>query len=235
MRAHLLFFAAMLVGPLFAASQTGSSFDQEKLIYAVNWPSGLSLGEAHLEARKGLAGEAGTFAWSFEFSIEASVPGFAVADQFHSVTNDNGCSVEFEKNAVHGKKNAQERTAFDAQKNTATRTTLNGGKSEISVSPCAHDALAFLYYLRRELAQGRMPPSQAILFGAPYQFRAEYGGTRALTIGDSKVETDRLVGFVKGPASEFTFEAFFARDAARTPVLVKVPLALGVFSMELVR
>jgi hypothetical protein len=28
---------------------------------------------------------------------------------------------------------------------------------------------------------------------------------------------------------------YFARDAARTPLLVKVPFALGKFSMELVR
>jgi hypothetical protein len=28
---------------------------------------------------------------------------------------------------------------------------------------------------------------------------------------------------------------YFARDAARTPLLFKVPLAMGTFSMELVR
>ena len=40
---------------------------------------------------------------------------------------------------------------------------------------------------------------------------------------------------VKGPASEITFEVFFLKDRARTPALVRVPLALGTFSMELVR
>jgi hypothetical protein len=236
MRVPLFLATTFLAGPLLAAPQAGPSFDKEKLTYAVNWPSGLTLGEARLEARKSPPAEAGTPRWSLDFFLDAAVPGFAVADQFHSVTDDNGCSVEFEKNTLHGKKKAQERTTFDARKSTATRTTLNGGgKTEISVSACAHDALAFLYYLRRELLQGRMPPAQAVLLGAPYQFRAEYGGTRVLAIGESKIETDRLVGFAKGPASDLTFEAFFARDAVRTPVLIKVPLALGTFSMELVR
>jgi hypothetical protein len=40
---------------------------------------------------------------------------------------------------------------------------------------------------------------------------------------------------VKGPKSSFAFEMFFARDAARTPLLVRVPLSAGSFSMELVR
>ncbi len=40
---------------------------------------------------------------------------------------------------------------------------------------------------------------------------------------------------VKGPATDITFDVFFAKDAARTPALVKVPLELGTFSMELVR
>jgi len=40
---------------------------------------------------------------------------------------------------------------------------------------------------------------------------------------------------VKGPASETAFEMFFARDAARTPLLVRVPLSMGTFLLELTR
>ena len=51
---------------------------------------------------------------------------------------------------------------------------------------------------------------------------------------------DRLGQFdvtatVKGPSSEISFEVFFLKDQARTPALVRVPLALGKFTMELVR
>jgi hypothetical protein len=83
--------------------------------------------------------------------------------------------------------------------------------------------------------QGRIPPAQKVLFGTPYQLRVEYGGVRPVQVGESRMETDRLLVYVKGPASELTLEAFFARDAVRTPVLVKVPLPMGVFSVELSR
>jgi hypothetical protein len=39
----------------------------------------------------------------------------------------------------------------------------------------------------------------------------------------------------KGPSANFQAEIYFARDPARTPLLIKVPSALGPFSMELVR
>jgi hypothetical protein len=40
---------------------------------------------------------------------------------------------------------------------------------------------------------------------------------------------------VKGPASEFSFEIFYARDAARTPLLIKIPVSIGTVSLEMVR
>jgi hypothetical protein len=47
--------------------------------------------------------------------------------------------------------------------------------------------------------------------------------------------TDRLASSVHGPSSNLDFDLLFARDAARTPVLIRVPLALGTFSLELIR
>ena len=38
---------------------------------------------------------------------------------------------------------------------------------------------------------------------------------------------------IKGPASSYTVDIFFAKDAARTPVLTRIPLALGTFTVEL--
>ena len=46
--------------------------------------------------------------------------------------------------------------------------------------------------------------------------------------------TDYVVVAVKGPKSDFTVEVFYARDAARTPVQLRIPLALGILSVELV-
>jgi hypothetical protein len=74
-----------------------------------------------------------------------------------------------------------------------------------------------------------------VFFGAPYEIRVEFMGTQKIPLGESQVEADRVTAAVKGPSSEISFEVFFLKDRTRTPVLVRVPLALGTFSMELVR
>ena len=56
-----------------------------------------------------------------------------------------------------------------------------------------------------------------------------------ISSGDKQVVTDHVVTYVKGPKSDFSFEIFFARDAARTPLSVRIPLAVGTLSLELVR
>ncbi|MCE5307343.1 MAG: DUF3108 domain-containing protein [Acidobacteriales bacterium] len=217
-----------------AGAQTVPAFDGEKLIYNVNWPSGLSLGEAHMNASR-IAGQDTAPGWQFEFQLDAAIPGFAVTDYYRSVASADLCSIEFEKNAAHGKRKAREKTVFNQQTGMATRQTIGGGKSELPVGVCGRDALAFLYHVRRELAQGRLPAPQRVLSGAAYQISMQYLGAQMVRTGDSQVEADRLSITGKGPASAFSFEALFARDATRTPVLIKVPLAMGAFSMELVR
>ena len=221
--------SAALVFPQFAAKGAGPEFDSENLQYNVNWPSGLSLGEAQLSAQKTAAG------WAFSFQLDASVPGFAVLDRFRSGASPELCSASFDKEFAHGKRKSKEKITFDSSRNLATRQTIGGGKGEMPTPACARDALAYLYHVRTELAQGRIPPAQPVFYGAPYQIRLEYAGTQKVRVNDTMVEADRMIAHMKGPASEHTFEMFFARDAVRTPILVKVPLAMGSFSMELVR
>lgn len=227
----MTFLVFQLAALLAAASAQTPPLGEETLNYAVNWPSGLSLGEGRMEAKK--AGDR----WEFALTLEAALPGFAVNDRYRSIAGPKDfCSLEFEKEATHGKRKARERTSFDLGKAVATRETLGGGgKSELPIPACPKDALTFLYYMRSELSQGRLAPAQTIFFGAPYQVKLEYGGTQNLRIGETRVEADRLTAVVKGPASNTTFELFFAREAARPLVLVRVPFSMGVFSMELVR
>jgi hypothetical protein len=206
-------------------------FAAETLRYSVNWPSGLSLGEAQMMSRR--AGDQ----WRFAFSLDAAVPGFVVSDLYQSTAGGDFCSADFVKTFTHGKKKANEKLVFDAQKRSVKRTTLaeggakEAGVSETSTAACARDALAFLYYLRRELNQGRTPPPQTIYFGAPYQVRIEFGGAQKVR----GVEADRVHVSLKGPASAISFDAFFAHDAARTLVEVRVPFPVGSLTMELVR
>jgi hypothetical protein len=63
----------------------------------------------------------------------------------------------------------------------------------------------------------------------------EYKGAEVVKVHGLNAEADRLLVTVKGPASQATFEMFFARDAARTPLVVRVPLSLGTLSLELAR
>jgi len=206
-------------------AQTGFPFQEETLAYTLNWPSGLSLGDGRMTARRVASG------WEFELKLDASLPGIlTITDRFRSV-EQNSCSVEFEKEAVHGPKKTRETTQFDTAAGMARRATHNGGTSTLAIAACVQDALAFLYYTRRELGQGRVPPPTTIYFGAPYQIRLEYAGAQSY----GGAVADRVVAAVKGPASRHAFEILFARDAARTPLSIRVPFPLGTFSMELVR
>ena len=219
--------AVAAVGLAYAAPPTWFPGADETLSYTVNWPSGLSLGEGRLSARQ--AGDK----WEFDFSLDAAVPGFAVSDRYRSLATADFCSLEFDKDATHGRRKSKEKTTFDYRKGTARRATVGGGKTEIPIGGCARDALDFVFWVRRELSQGRVPPPQTVLFGSSYQVRLEYGGVQTVAVNDKRREADRVAVYSKGPASELNFEVFFARDPARTPLVVRVPFALGIFSMEL--
>jgi hypothetical protein len=213
------------------------SAQAESLHYTINWPSGLSLGEATLSSEHSPGGEkaaekaAGP--WRFGLDIDASVPGFAIRDHYHSTTAPDLCSAQLDKSIEHGKHKTEEKITFDQQGNTITRETTGGGKADSSVPSCARDALSFLQFVRSELAQGRVAAQQQVVLGALYQASIQYTGTQSIRLGDKKVEADRTVATIKGPAADVTVEIFFARDAARTPLLARIPLSLGTFTVEL--
>jgi hypothetical protein len=120
---------------------------------------------------------------------------------------------------------------FSPDDRMAHRTTIAGGSSNFSVPACARDALAFLYFTRREMGQGRVPPADKIVLGGPYDIRLEYPGPETL----KGAVTDKLLSSVRGPSANVSFDVLFARDPARTPVLIRLPLPLGTFSLELTR
>ena len=47
------------------------------------------------------------------------------------------------------------------------------------------------------------------------------------------MEADKVRTSIRGPKSDLTIELYFAHDEVRTPVLARLPLALGVFTVEL--
>ena len=209
---------------------TGFPFTNEGLTYTVNWPSGLTLGEAHLSATGVATG------WRFELSLDAGISGFEVKDSYRSTANADLCSESFVKDTTHGSRKSKETVTIDKATATSTRMPANGlGSSKITVPDCIHDALTFLFYARRELGQGRVPAAQEIIFGATYNAALQYAGAETIQLGDKRVLTDKVVCHIKGAASDIQFDAYFDRDAARTPLSIRVPLPLGKFSLEIVR
>lgn len=215
-----------------AAKPTGFPNTGESLNYALKWQAGATLGEAHLRAGKTDSG------WQFDFTMDAAIPGFAVSDRYHSRANAEFCSLELEKETTHGSRHAHEKTVFDYQAGTATRTTLveGGGHTDISINDCAHDGLDFVFYARRELGAGHgVPQEQDVLFGAPYSARMQFAGVEEVTVAGKRRQADHVNLFLKGPASDYKLEIYFERDPARTPLVIKAPLPVGTLSMELVR
>ena len=218
---------------LVAAPVTESTLANESLRYSVNWPSGVSLGEATLSASSSREGNAPE-RMHFQFELDAGVPGFAVSDRFRSAASGSFCSAEFQKTTSHGSKRVDDKETFDPGTGTVTRGS-GSGQAEISANACGKDALAFLYFVRQELSQGRVPARQTVFFGAPYEVRLNLAGTENVKIGNKPVDTDHVKVSVDGPSSSINFDVFFLQDKARTLALVRVPLALGTFSMELAK
>jgi hypothetical protein len=224
-------FAAFI--PLMAASaQTGFPFADESLRYNLNWQGGTNLGEATLTAHRSAVG------WNLDVTLNASVPGFSMADQVHSAVDAGLCSQEFERDLTHAGKRTDDKTNFDQSAGSANRTTVfpvGGGRTDFNISTCARDAVAFADYARVELGQGRVPPPLQVYFGSAYAVSLTYTGEENVTSAGKSVAADRVHAMVKGPKADFACDIFFARDAARTPLSVRIPLPLGVFSLDLVR
>ncbi len=202
----------------------------ERLTYKVAWPSGLEVGTAELRVRPSDRG------WQFDMTLRASLPDFEVDDTFVSRTNADLCSVEFRKHVRHGKKRADEMLRFGER--AVERANLDPIRRErpgvTGASACAKDALASLYFVRRDLAAGRIPPPEDVFFGARYRLRLEYKRTHWLPWGDERRHADEIEVDVRGPSSRHRFQAFFGQDEARTPLLVQVEFEDRVFSMRLV-
>lgn len=212
---------------------SGFPFTDEALHYTVSLSGGANLGEVNMTATRRVSANKAE-RWDFQLALDAAVPGFAVSDRYRADASLDLCGGTFEKAFAHGSHKSHEFTYFNSQ-GVARRYTDGGGQSEIAVSPCVRDALTFLYFARRELGQGRVPAPETVLCGASYAVQLEYKDAQTVKVHGVSAETDRVMVTVKGPASAIAFEMFFARDAARTPLVVRVPLSMGTISLELSR
>lgn len=211
------------------ASIPGPSGETQR--YSINWPSGLSLGEAEIVGSRSNSNSPSEHL-NFQLKVDASIPGFQVSDNFRSEASPAFCSDEFEKKILHGRRQADEKTKFSSD-GTAKRETKGGGHTDLSTPSCAKDALTYLFFVRRELSEGRLPQEETVYFGAPYKVRLEFSGTQQIQVGDKNVPADKLVATARGESANIQFEVYFLKDAARTLAMVKVPFAMGTFAMTL--
>jgi hypothetical protein len=232
----LLVMLAMACAPLVLAADklTGFPFQNETLRYRVNVPGGSSVGEVTLTAHK--AGDSG---WDFDMTTTVGIPVVPISDTYKSsAAGVDLCSSTLRREISHGTKTVTEKTEFDQTANQAHRETLvpaGGGKSELSLPTCGRDALTFLYFARREMGQGRVAPAGTVFFGSGYEVKMVYTGAMDVPVAGKPVVTDHVNVSVKGPASDLTFEVFYARNAARTPLQVKIPVSAGTVTLDLVR
>jgi hypothetical protein len=205
------------------------------LHYSINWPSGLSLGEATIQSNEGafISGLHSYALWDFSLMLDAAIPGFTLRDEYRSQSDDKFCSTQLEKTVTRGARKSSEKVTIDQANKTVHRDTPGGGMSDYTMPECAHDALSFFQFVRQELAQGRLAPSQAVVFGAKYDIQLTYAGGESIKRGDKMVDADRVHVVAKGPKADINADIYFARDPARTPLVAKIPLALGTFSVEL--
>ncbi|MBI2686020.1 MAG: DUF3108 domain-containing protein [Acidobacteria bacterium] len=217
-----------LAGLLLAVEVYGAGPREESFRYEVKWPSGLGLGEAQLRASRD------TGQWVLDFQVEAAIPGFRILDRYKSTVDDKYCTQELEKEFEHGPRKGKEKTAFAAGK--AKRVTANGGgTSEFEVPPCSRDALSYLFYVREEVARGRIPGPQKLYFGAGYDVKTQFAGAEQIRVADAPLSADKFKVTITTANGKVELELFLARDEARTPALIRVPFAMGNFSMEWVR
>jgi hypothetical protein len=222
---------AMCLGldPVSAETPEAVPFSSgETLRYDIVWPSGLRLGEAQFTANSNQAG------WAFSADLSANLPVLAIEDAYKSNTDFSLCSVSFKKVVSHGNKKQNEEVAFNQDENTALRRNLaNGTTQNLVTPPCVRDALTYVYALRQDLAQGRVPPPDDFNYGPQYQISVSYVETREIEAAGKMQPADRLLVDVTGGEKPVNIELFLAQDAARTPLLIRVPFELGTFSLRL--
>ena len=141
------------------------------------------------------------------------------------------CSTQFTKVSTHGSRVINEQTTFQSGK--ATRTNrLSGSQSTTSTATCSRDALATLQNVRQQLAAGVAPTAGTVYFGAAYNVTASALTSEQVTIGGITETADKVTFQSQGPASQWSFDVLFSRNADRTPLVVR---ASGGFTATIIR
>ncbi|MBI3934713.1 MAG: DUF3108 domain-containing protein [Acidobacteria bacterium] len=203
----------------------------EKLTFNLLWSSGISLGEAFLQASR--AGEE----IHLEATVVADLPQHRVGYSFTSLADEHLCSIRFRETLREGKNTRETAFEFD-QENHTVRRTQDGKTTESAIPACARDPLALLYHFRQQLAFGQVPVGTpeavgAFYLGGDYSVRYEAITPETVKLGSKSWQGDRFLLTVFGGGGEQSIEVWIRPDNSRTPVAIRVPFSLATFSAEL--
>ena len=229
--------ALLLLGfPANLSAQSASSTwaplaSGERLLFNLLWPSGITLGEAVLEASRTDEGI------RLVATVAAALPQHHIAYTFTSLADEQLCSVQFRETLREGKNTRETSFEFD-QRNHLVRRTRAGQTTESPIPACARDPLALLYHFRRQLAFSQLPvgtPEAVGVFhlGEDYSVRYEAITPETVKLGTKQWEGDRFLVTARGSDGEHSFEMWVRPDTSRTPVAIRVPFSLATFSAEL--
>ena len=204
---------------LYSASET--------LRLKILWPSGASMGEATLTATPG-QGEL-----RMEVAMQAVLPFQKISGTFTSVATGEGlCSRQYHRKVMEGPKSSEETIEFDQTAHTARRT-LGGQTATSPIVPCAHDPLAFIYFVRAQMAAGRTVDASSFFLGPERSLLLARNGPESVTVAGSPRSADKFALTLGAPNRTRSFDVWISSTARREPLLVRLPLPLAVFSAEL--
>lgn len=173
--------------------------------------------------------------WVSRLTLDAAVPGFVIRDEYKAQADSKFCSEELVRTVKRGVAESSETSTFDQETKKITRETKNGGRSVMETTECARDALTFVQFMREELAQGRLVPHQSVYLGSKYDLQITYIGNDVVKLGDRRIDADQIRVNSHGPKSDFEVFIYFAKDDNRTPLMARLTLTLGTFTVELTR
>ncbi len=143
-------------------------------------------------------------------------------------------------NLTHGGKRTDDKTTFDQK--AGTRDAYDAVPEPAAAAPISTSQPARATRWPSPITRasnwaraGCRTPQQSVLRVGVFGDAWSTPGAENITFGREDRDNRPRARAVKGPKADFQFDIFFARDAARTPLSIRIPLPLGIFTLDLVR
>lgn len=200
--------------------------DGEKLLAEILWPSGVSMGEATLEARS-LQDRIHLTA-----HVEVALPQGRLLYRYSSTATAGLCSLEFRRSSQRSGKFWEEITRFDPETGMAS-VTRDGHTREAASGKCPRDPLTYLYYYRAQAAAGKRPTTETLFLNGALPLRIESNRRESVKVNRIERQGERYRITFPSAAGEGNVEIWLDGATRQTPIAVRLPLPLATFSAEL--